>query len=268
MKLSDMGGSNRLVILLYGKPLVGKTVLASQFPSPTFIELDGKMASVTSSRNVDSGSFDFDSFFIDESETTDPDFIELCGKGFAKQSAWIKTQKLTEVLLEKLPQDSTLVIDSITRLSERLVSFVEKLTNHKPLQRQDWNAFTMHLSDYRDLLRSTTAKCNVVVIGHEDVIKDETTGAIERILYLPTRQRHRLPAIADEYWLLRAEPRVKDGKMTSRRMLQVIPDAVTPCGSSQWMPNIPDPTYEKLKPYLEKGIGRKLPDPTWTPKFI
>ncbi|MCK4522063.1 MAG: AAA family ATPase [Nanoarchaeota archaeon] len=266
MRLSEMKTISRLVILLYGRPLVGKTVLASQFPSPTIIELDEKLSSVMSSRSMNNEKFDLDAFFVTNDTTTDPDFIKLCGEGFAKQDAWIKTKKLTEVLLETLPQDSTLVIDSITRLSEHLMHFVEKLSNRKPLQIQDWNTFTMYLSEYRDLLRTSSAKCNVIVIGHEDVVEDKVTGAVEKILYLPTRQRYRLPAIADEYWLLRAEPKLKDGKRVSHRILQVIPDRITPCGSSQWMGNIEDPTYEKIKPYLEKGLGRKLPEPTWTPK--
>lgn len=266
MRLSDMENVSRLVILLYGRPLVGKTVLASQFPSPTFIELDEKLTSVISSQTMSGQKFDFDAFSISEEETKDPDFIKLCGEGFAKQNAWVKTKKLTEVLLKTLPQDSTLVIDSITRLSEHLMHFVEKLSNRKPLQIQDWNTFTMYLAEYRDLLRDPSAKCNVIVIGHEDVVKDEVTGAIEKILYLPTRQRYRLPAIADEYWLLRAEPKVVGGKRVNHRILQVVPDRMTPCGSSQWMENIDDPTYEKVKPYLEKGLGRELPAPTWTPK--
>lgn len=264
MKMSEMSNVNRLVILLYGKPMVGKTVLASQFPNPTFIELDGKMTSVMTSRNMSGANFDFDVFSIDEAETTDPDFIELCGKGFAKQAAWLKVRKLTEVLLDKLPQDSTLVIDSITRLSEHLIHFIEKTTNHKPIQLQDWNSFTMHLAEYRDLLRSFRAKCNVIIIGHEQIDKDELTGEIERALYLPTKQRYRLPAIADEAWLLRAETKIVGGKRKSQRILQVVPDRMTASGSCSWIPNINSPTYEKIKPYLEKSLGRELPEPTWT----
>ena len=190
----------------------------------------------------------------------------MCGEGFAKQHPWVRIRKLTEVLLETLPQDATLIIDSVTRLAEHLVHFVEKTVNRRPLQIQDWNTFTMYLSEYRDLLRDPIAKCNVILIGHEDVVKDEVSGAIEKVLYLPTRQRYRLPAIADEYWLLRAEPKVVGGKRVSCRILQVVPDRITPCGSSQWMENIEDPTYAKLKPYLERGLGRELPPPTWTPE--
>ena len=266
MKLSKLGQVSRLVILLYGQPLAGKTVLASQFPNPVFIELDGKMTSVLTARANREEKFDFDTYFIDEDETTDEDFINLCGKAFARQSAWLKTQKLTERLLETLPQDATLIIDSITRLSEHLIHFIEKTTNHRPIQLQDWNSFTMHIGDYMDLLRSSKAKCNVIVIGHEDTLKNELTGAIEKTLYLPTKQRYRIPGIADEYWLLRANTKLKGNKRVNSRTLQIVPDRTSPSGSSCWMDNIENPTYEKIRPYLEKSLGRELPEPTWTPQ--
>jgi len=266
MKLSELGQVSRLVILLYGQPLAGKTVLASQFPHPVFIELDEKLTSVLTARARGKEKFDFDTFSIDEDETTDEDFIKLCGKAFARQSAWIKTQKLTERLLETLPQDATLIIDSITRLAEHLIRFIEKTTNHKPIQLQDWNAFTMHIADYRDLLRSTKAKCNVIIIGHEDTIENKLTGAIEKTLYLPTKQRYRLPGVADEYWLLKANSKLKGNKRVNSRTLQIVPDRTSPSGSSSWMDNLDEPTYAKIRPYLENGLGRKLPEPTWTPQ--
>ena len=263
MKIEDLGQVRRLVILLYGKPMVGKTLLASQFPQPHFIELDGKMGSVLTAYSRAKKKFSLTTFEIDDAPTTDPDFIALCGESFAKQNAWLKTKKLTEMLLKTLPQDATLIVDSITKLSKVLMDFISRTTGHKPLQLQDYNMFTIYLQEYIDMLRGSLGKCNVILIGHEDIIKDETTGAIERVLYIPTKARYSLPAMADEYWRLVVKPKVVGGKAQNVRYLQTTPDRITASGSSIWLPDIEEPTYGKIRPYLEKGLGRKFPEPNW-----
>ena len=263
MKIENLGKVSRLVILLYGKPMVGKTLLASQFPDPYFIELDDKMGSVLTAYSKSKRKFSLTTFSIGEDETKDPDFLELCGTTFAKQNAWLKTKKLTEMLLKTLPQDSTLVIDSITRLSKILIDFISKTTNHKPLQLQDYNMFTIYLGEFIDMIRGSLGKCNVILIGHEDILKDETTGALERVLYIPTKARYSLPAIADEYWRLIVKPKVMGGKQQNIRYLQTTPDRITASGSSIWLPDIENPTFLKIKPFLEKGLGREFPPENW-----
>ena len=135
-KMSDLQ-TNRLFIILMGKPFAGKSVLASQFPSPWFIDLDFKLGSIMAIRNQLGLSFDFDVTQISEEETTDEDFVKLTGKAFAKQSGWRKVKKLTEVLCNKMPRDSTLIIDGLSRAGELLKSHIAKVTGHGQLQIQD-----------------------------------------------------------------------------------------------------------------------------------
>ena len=178
----------------------------------------------------------------------------------------MKAKKIVEVLLRKLPQDATLVIDNLSRLGEYLVSYLEQQSGHKPLQIQDWNFFVMYLREFMDLISQHSAKCNVIVIAHEQVYKDELTGAIERTIFLPTSMRHRVPSVVGEFWYLKADVKGVGSARKQVRILQNIPDRVTACGSRSWMPDIEEPTYEKMKPYLEKALGRTLPPATWTPK--
>jgi hypothetical protein len=39
-----------------------------------------------------------------------------------------------------------------------------------------------------------------------------------------------------------------------------------PVGTRSAIPNLDNPTFEKMKPYLEGYVGRELGAPTWTPK--
>lgn len=259
--------NNRFFIILMGKPFSGKSILASQFPNPWFIDLDFKLGSVNAIKGIMGLDFDFDVTQISEDETTDPDFIQLVGKGFAKQSGWRKVKKFAEVLVRKMPQDSTLIVDGLSRAGEMLKTHLVQLTGHNPLQIQDWGTFFEEMCDFCDALASPDAKPNVILVAHEHGDKDEVTGAIERVLLVSGRSASRLPSLADEFWHLTHSSKRKQGGITeSTRMLQSIGDRLTGAGSRSWMPNIVNPTYAKVKPYLEKSVSRTLPAPTWTPK--
>ncbi len=259
MRLSEVKDT-KFVAILYGKPKTGKTVLASQFPSPWFLDMEKGLGSVTTIRNVDGLSFDFDVTVINDDKSEDEDFLNLCGKAFAKQDGWTKLKKMSEALISKMPEDSTLVIDSLTKAGELLIGYIKKTSGHKQLQIQDWGTFKEEmLFWFNGLFRG---KCNVIVVAHEQIVKDELTGAIERTLLLPGQSSQRLPSVVDEFWYLVKQVTGK----TIKRILQSDGDRITAAGSRCWMPNIEAPSYEKMKPYLEKSLDRKLPEPTWTPK--
>ena len=256
--------NNRFFIILMGKPLAGKSVLASQFPKPWFIDLDFGLSSVTAIKNKLGLDFDFDVTQINEEETVDEDFVKLAGKAFAKQDGWRKVKKLTSILMRKMPQDSTLIIDGLSRLGEMLERHITSLTGHS-MQIQDWGTFLKEMCELCDDLNSPYAVPNVILVAHEGVIKDELTGAIERTLFVAGKSAQRLPSLCSEFWRLTQEAVRQKGTIKSIRTLQVAADRMTNTGSRSWMPSIENPTYEKIKPYLENTVGRKLPAPTWTP---
>jgi len=263
-KLSEVQ-LQKFVVLLMGPPLSGKTVFASQFPQPFFIDLEDGLHSVKAMRKSQGLNFDFDVISITEQPTDDPDFVSLCGKSFATANAWVKVKKLCEVLCRKMPQDSTVVLDNMSRAYEMLVTHIQRTTNRAKLQIQDWGTFVDEMSDLVNMFKYQ-AKCNVILIGHEQYDKDEASGEILRSFLMPTKAKHRIPSIATELWRLYAVPRGPKNKRTVVRILQTSPDFLTAVGSRSLIPDIEDPTYAKVKPYLEAALGRELPPPTWTPK--
>ena len=261
MKLSEMN-SNRFVAILFGKPKSGKTVLASQFPGCWFLDLDKGLKSVMTVRAIKGLKFDFDATIIAESSTIDPDFVKLCGKSFSGMQPWLKAKKMAEMLIKGMPIDSTLVIDSLTKGGEFLLKYITTTTGHA-MQIQDWGTFVDEMLDLFGTLLATKGKCNVIVIAHENIVKDELTGAIEKCILIPGSSAKRLPTLVDEYWYLDAKSKLTKTGRILQRTLRNIPDSMLAVGSRSWMPDIKDPSYAKMCPYLEKSLGRKMPKGMW-----
>lgn len=253
------------LILFWGPPMSGKTVLGSQFPKLTLINLDKNLNSVKSLRDKYKLTFDFNVFTIDESPTEDPEFAKLCGTNFGKLLAWEKTKKIVEVLSRNMADDETLVIDSLTRAGEHLTRYLTKITGHKPLQIQDWGTYVDEFATFMDYVKATSCKPVVIVIGHDRFDKTEATGDWRRTLIIPTSIRDRIPSIVTESLYMKIDIRGSAASRKIKRILQSVPDPVTTSGSRSLMPDIEFPTYAKMRPFLEKGIGRSLGEPTWTP---
>ena len=263
-KLSEVK-FERYIGIIWGPPKVGKTVLASQFPSPFFIDLDNGLQSVKSLRSKYGLDFDFDVIQIDDGPSEDEDFISICGKAFAKQSAWLKTKKLIEVLSRKMPMDSTLIVDNTSRMSEFLLDHIKKVTGRSTLQIQDWGTFVEEIQYTISTLKFKSGKCNVLIVAHEEYTKDDVNGEILRTMLMPTKMKTRIPSMVNEF--LRMETRVRGPRNRRKvtRVLRSVPDERTATGSQALIPDLENPTYEKMKPYLEVSLGRSLPEPTWTP---
>jgi hypothetical protein len=257
---------DKAVVLLFGPPMSGKTILASQFPNPTFVDLDGQTGSVRALAARDKLNVDFPVIPVDESETTDEDFLSLCGQRFAKQDAWIKTKQLVAQLATKLTPDETLVFDNLSRASEYLIDHLKKKNNRDALQLQDWGMYVNEMTSLVDYMHSKFTKCNCIIIGHESVTKDDMSGRLLRGLSIPTRVKERIPSKCSDYLYMTTE--VTGGKQSRKvcRLIQAVPDPSNPTGSRCLIPNIENPTYAKMKPYIEAYLGRKLGEPTWTPK--
>lgn len=262
-KLSEIQ-LKKVLILLWGPPLGGKTVLASQFPQPFFIDLEDGLHSVKALRKKYGGKFDFDAITINENKTVDKDFVKLCGDSFASSTAWTKAKKLTEVLCRKMPQDSTLVIDSASRLYEMLIIHIQKVTGRVKLQIQDWGTFVDELQGLLTDIKYKS-KCNVILIGHEEYKEDQASGEIRRSFLMVTKMKERIPSIMTEDLRLYSIPEGPKNKRKIVRKLQTQPDFITAVGSRSLIPDLDNPTYEKMKPYFEDAFGRKLPGATWTP---
>lgn len=257
--------SERALICLWGPPKSGKTVLASQFPNPFFVDIDHSLASVRALKRHFNLDFDFDVIALDEEETTDEDFLEIIGKSYAKQSLWTKYKKLINALCRKLPQDTTLVIDNMSRLSESLISYLMTVTKNNPLQIQDWGKFVNEMTEMAESFWISKAKCDIIIIAHDEDVKNELTGETKTLVWCPTKFRRRLPTLASDFLYMDRD--IHGGKQQRyiERILQAVPDPTRDVGTRTLLPNISNPTYAKMRPYLEAGLNRTMGEPTWTP---
>ncbi len=253
------------ILLLWGPPMTGKTVLASQFPKPTIINLDKNLNSIKALGTKYKLDIDCRVFTIDEAPTEDPEFIELCGDRASTWLAWEKIKKVVEILGRKMGEDETLIVDSITRASEYLVRYLIKTTGHKPLQIQDWGTFVDEFSIFIDSVKTSACKPIVILVGHDRFDKAEGSGEWRRTLIVPTTTKDRIPSIVTESLYMKIDIRGAAANRKIKRILQSLPDSVTTSGSRSLIPDIEYPTYAKMRPFLEAGLGRKLGEPCWTP---
>jgi len=257
--------SSKFVILLWGPAMSGKTVLASQFPNPYFIDLDGQMGSVRALSNKYKMDFDFPVINIDSSPTEDEDFIALCGDRFAKMNAWKKTKKLVEKLSQTLDENSTLVLDNLSRASEYLLDEIKERTGRQQLQIQDWGTFVDEMKILVDYLHTRYTKCNTILIGHESSKKDDLSGELFKSLLMPTSLSDRMPSKVSDFLYMNVAATGPKGKRVISRTLQSVPDPKNSVGSRCLIPNLVNPTYAKMRPLIEAYLGRALGEPTWTP---
>lgn len=178
MKLSAVDVNSNLKVLVYGESGVGKTVFAAGFPGPIlFLDFDGKANSAAS-------------FFADEPERLDMiEVVDLTPKGGENP-----IPKFLEVIKDLNAQEKagafkqqTIVLDSLTTFSSALLKHIVK-TNPGSKRVLSAQGMQPGMPDYGILKREfarlipgmLTLDQNIVMLGHVDVKKDESTGEIHR----------------------------------------------------------------------------------------
>lgn len=254
-------------LLFWGPPFSGKSVLASQFPNPHFISLDAHtLTSVRGLRARYKLDFDVNIIDITEEPTTDPEFAKITGnEKYAKEPAWQKTKRLLDGWASILTKDDTLILDNLSRASEYLLAFIRKSAGREQLQIQDWGVFVAEIEKLTEVINHHARKCNVIVIGHEEIHTDELTKQLKRYLLMPTKARNRIPSVSTDYLYMTTEMVIEAGKRVPVRMLKSIPTHDAQTGSRILIPDLKFPTYTKMKPYLNVALGRELPEANWTP---
>ena len=235
-----------LKILLYGPAGTKKTTLAATFPNPHFVDFDNGMRTVKGK--------DISYVTITNRETTDEDFLAIpeCKK-VAKASAFVKGQKYAEYLANTLTETDTLVIDSLTFWGNYAMDHTLALVGRtgQPPQIQDWGTARKLIEITLEALKS--ARCNLIIITHEDFEKDAEQGFISFIPKGVTGNQGRiLPAFFDEVWRAGIEhgQGVDKGKLTYQ-ITTVAGKRSEGKSRSNLPPIIIDPTYEKIKSLIK-----------------
>jgi len=225
-------------IVIYGPSGSGKTTFAGTFPNPVFIDLDNGMLSLQDK--------DIEYYTIDEKPTTDPDAIKILGDRLAtKGDAYTKTVELLEHFLNTLDKDSTLVLDSLSLFSDYALEKVLALESVKSPRIQDWGSSQKLIEKTMQLLRQ--GQCNIIVIAHEQFVKDEDSGMISWLPLTIGKLASKLPLYFDEVY----HSYVERGKGTKKGEviygIETTPTRRTTAKSRcKLSGNIEFPTFEKL----------------------
>lgn len=228
--LSEIKTEGALKVLIQGDSGIGKTCLAATFPAPIkYLDFDYKVDSAASylrSRNLTEqlGSIDVEQF---------PPALGMS-----------PIDKLSKIIKDELiPQQQagvmkfkTLVLDSITTFSAATLAHIVK-TNPGIKRNETKQGAQPGLQDYGILRREfqrlipglLSLPCNVVMLAHIAVEKDEATGQIFRHSMMDGSFARELPIYFKECWRLY----MKDG----RRIAQTQSDHMFNCRSQ--MPGIP-----------------------------
>ena len=187
MKLSEVASNNQFrKLLIYGDPGTGKSCFAIGFPKPMLVlDFDGKINSAAEFYRGEPWLDDVD-VRVMLPAIEDLSVIKALGKDdYDPIDEFISiTQELRKQIKDKNLKYKTIVIDSMTTLSNACVKHIIKTNPGIKRARPDQPG----LEDYgilkREFLRFIpgllSLPMNVVVTGHIREDKDEVTGAISR----------------------------------------------------------------------------------------
>lgn len=196
-----------LKVLLVGDAGTKKTILASTFPDPHFVDLDDGMLSVRGR--------DVNYVTIGEKLTTDADFIALCcqkDKKLPSKKAFLKAQALLEHWANTLTANQTLVLDSLTFYTDAALAYVLHLECQSKPRIQDWGAAQKLVE--RTLEELNKLPCHVVVTAHRDMKVDAETQTISYVPQTIGKLAKKIPAYFDEVWRTTVTPKKKGGETT------------------------------------------------------
>jgi hypothetical protein len=190
-------------LLILGPPGAGKTLFASTFPKPLYVDMEGRLLSI---RDRD----------CRRTRVTSLEQLEEV------KAALDQRREVRERLLGPV---GTVVLDTVDELAriiikERLVS--EKL---EAMRQQDWG----YLGDtLRDILRGfrNLSDLHVIFNCHLKMVTDDDSGRSWMRPDIQGAVGNEIPAYTDEVLLLRALPSVNPttGERTITRHLQTYPD--------------------------------------------
>lgn len=236
MLLSDLAQSDHVKLLVYGSSSTGKTCLAAGFPGPIkFWDFDNKVSSAASFYKNDQAR-------LKEIDVTQ--FGPIARKD--RMNKWREEFRVIAELANSgkpLPF-KTLVLDSLTTfVSYLLDDYVHvsqtglKRTFADVNVMQDYQLLDKQLTQTISGLLSLP--CNVVMLGHLQVDKDEATGLMLRRPLMAGKFADKLPIYFEEVYVSKI-----DGK--GQYVLQTQTDSMFTCRTQRGLPKEIPTKYESI----------------------
>jgi len=195
MNLKDMKLDSKIKLMIYGSSGSGKTVAAVTFPKPLHVcDFDGKVKSAAA-------------YWLDK----EPAMIE--GVTFenyrqsedrrviAEFNTWLRTMR--EFSEEDFPY-KTIVVDSLTTLAEALLREIIRenpQTNRTFPDVPAMQDYLVNKTRFTQIITNILAlPCNVVVVAHVSLDKDEVTGEMMKSPLLSGKLASIIPVLFDELY--------------------------------------------------------------------
>jgi len=225
MKLSEIATNDFVKALIYGDSGSGKTVMAASFPGPIeYWDFDGKVSSAAQFYKNDKAKLDsinVTSFNKFPKETRIAEWEKKAREvDAAKKSGTLPFKTL---VLDSLTTFSNSMLDDYIHRSQR---GIKRALADIPAM-QDYQLLDKHLTQIISGLLALD--CHVVMIGHMQVEKDESTGVILRQPLMAGKFAAKLPIYFDEVYV---------SKVTSsgQYVLQTQSDGTYKCRTQRGLP--------------------------------
>lgn len=219
MKLSEVQETKFVKALVAGPSSTGKTVFACSFPGQIeYWDFDNKISSAAI-------------FYRAQPEVLARIEVKQFGKMKRDDRMRATIARIQEI--QKLQHDKkplpfdTLVVDSLTTFVGYLLDdyiYVSQKGIKRPLEgvnaMQDYQLLDRHMTQI--LTGLLTLECNVVVIAHTQLEKDESTGAMTNSVLMPGKFAAKLPIYFEEVYHSKVDS-------TGKFLLQTQGDSRTTC---------------------------------------
>lgn len=234
LTLDQIASDDKIKVFVYGDSGTGKTVLAAGFPGPIkYIDFEGK---VNSAANFYRNKLEI----LKNIEVVQ--FKQHRDLAILNSYTAIGKEIENEVKAGKMKY-KTIVFDSITEFSQLLLRDIILRNPTVKRPHADINA----MSDYQLLghyLRQALQgllqlDCNIVVIGHLETEKDETTGAIACKPLLAGKNAAMIPRMFEEVYVSKVTDK---GEYT----LQTKSDSRHICRTQRSLPAVIKSSYEAI----------------------
>lgn len=166
-------------------------------------------------------------------------YRDLMNPGAAHKAFRDRVREINRKIMLGENAPKTLVLDSMTFMAKDILDGVAEEDRQPYAKRDHYLPQMMHVEK---AIQSVTAlKCNVVVIGHDDVDKDEISGVKTRSLDVTGKLAGRLPRYFNEVYYLTMG---MDEQGNSKRVIQTASDSLV----------INPKTAFDLKPREDAGV--------------
>ncbi len=226
MRLSEMqAGPDYVKVLLLGASGAGKTVNTMTFPGEKMVaDFDNKISSAVK-------------FYSGQKEVLDKISVNQYGKmpiiGDPRLTRKPRMRSFLDDLQgyynlqntkQKLPFD-TLVIDTITTLTDSILEdyrYVSQTGVKRPnIDQNSQSDYGLLATHFKQIITGILAlDCNIVVIGHTQLAKDEASGTITNEILMPGQMASKLGIYFEEVYFAKLDS-------TGKNIWQTKPDART-----------------------------------------